>query len=184
MAVSETTTGCKRPLSALAFITAQAFKKTALTFIKAAQALLKAAQAVPTRSSCFIRSSCFTRSGCFNSLKLFLKFLNPSPESPSPRIEETCAARRLSRSYSDSTQTICPLKWTALLMVASHCSARRAATTLRPSSTIDQGFGKPVTKTTSPKVTECARYRICKCARSCHHSFGAGRSPVICSCSV
>jgi len=67
VAVSETTTGCKGPLSALAFITAQAFKKTAQVFIKAAQALLKAAQAVPTRSSCFIRSS------CFNSLKLSLK---------------------------------------------------------------------------------------------------------------
>jgi hypothetical protein len=59
VAISETTTGCNGPLSALAFITAQAFKKTALTFIKAAQALLKAdqalkkaAQAVPTRSSC------------------------------------------------------------------------------------------------------------------------------------
>ncbi|MDO7571204.1 MAG: hypothetical protein MUQ99_02340 [Pseudomonadales bacterium] len=66
MAISETTTGCKGPVSALAFITAQAFKKTAQVFIKAAQtllkaaqALLKAAQAVPTRSS------------CFNSLKLF-----------------------------------------------------------------------------------------------------------------
>jgi hypothetical protein len=53
VAVSETTTGCKRPLSALAFITAQAFIKTAQVFIKAAQAVLKAAQAVPTRSSCF-----------------------------------------------------------------------------------------------------------------------------------
>jgi len=60
VAVSETTTGCKGPLSALAFITAQAFKKTAQVFIKAAQAVLKAAQAVlkaaqavPTRSSCF-----------------------------------------------------------------------------------------------------------------------------------
>ncbi|MCH9819496.1 MAG: hypothetical protein K0U58_01495 [Gammaproteobacteria bacterium] len=81
MAISETTTGCKGPLSALAFITAQAFKKTALTFkktaltfikaaqavLKAAQALLKVAQAVPTRSSCFIRPSCFTQ------LKLSLK---------------------------------------------------------------------------------------------------------------
>jgi len=54
VAVSETTTGCKRPLSALAFITAQAV-------LKAAQAVLKAAQAV------------LTRSGCFNSLKLSLK---------------------------------------------------------------------------------------------------------------
>jgi hypothetical protein len=60
VAISETTTGCNGPLSALAFITAQ-------VFIKAAQALLKAAQAVPTRSSCFIRSSCFTQ------LKLSLK---------------------------------------------------------------------------------------------------------------
>jgi len=81
VAISETTTGCKGPLSALAFMTAQAFKKTAQVFIKAAQALLKAAQAVlkaaqavlkaaqavPTRSSCFIRPSCFTQ------LKLSLK---------------------------------------------------------------------------------------------------------------
>jgi len=65
VAISETTTGCKGPLSALAFITAQVFIKAAQVFIKAAQAVLKAAQAVPTRSSCF------TRSGCFNSLKLF-----------------------------------------------------------------------------------------------------------------
>ena len=180
-------------------MTAQAFKKTAQVFIKAAQTLLKAAQALLKAAQALLKAAQAllkaaqavpTRSSCFNSLKLFyplklsLKFLNPSPENASPRLEETCAARRLSRSYSDSTQTICPLKWTALLMVASHWDARRAATTLRPSSTIDQGFGKPVTKTTSPKVTECARYRICKCARSCHHSFGAGRSPVICSCSV
>jgi hypothetical protein len=81
VAISETTTGCKGPLSALAFMTAQAFKKTAQVFIKAAQtfikaaqallkaaqAVLKAAQAVPTRSSCFIRPSCFTQ------LKLSLK---------------------------------------------------------------------------------------------------------------
>jgi hypothetical protein len=57
--ISETTTGCKGPLSALAFITAQAFKKTALTFIKAAQALLKAAQAVLKAAQAVLtRSSC------------------------------------------------------------------------------------------------------------------------------
>jgi len=61
VAVSETTTGCKRPLSALAFITAQAVLKAAQAVLKAAQAVLKAAQAV------------LTRSGCFNSLKLSLK---------------------------------------------------------------------------------------------------------------
>jgi hypothetical protein len=53
VAISETTTGCNGPLSALAFITAQVFIKAAQVFIKAAQAVLKAAQAVPTRSSCF-----------------------------------------------------------------------------------------------------------------------------------
>jgi multidrug efflux pump subunit AcrA (membrane-fusion protein) len=74
VAISETTTGCNGPLSALAFITAQVFikaaqalLKAAQALLKAAQALLKAAQAVPTRSSCFIRSSCFTQ------LKLSLK---------------------------------------------------------------------------------------------------------------
>jgi hypothetical protein len=71
VAISETTTGCNGPLSALAFITAQVFIKAAQALLKAAQAVLKAAQAVlkaaqavPTRSSCFIRSSCFTRSSC------------------------------------------------------------------------------------------------------------------------
>jgi hypothetical protein len=73
VAISETTTGCKGPLSALAFMTAQAFKKTAQVFIKAAQAVLKAAQAVPTRSSCFIRSSCFTQLKLFYPLRLSLK---------------------------------------------------------------------------------------------------------------
>ncbi|MDA8628464.1 hypothetical protein N9L77_09940 [Pseudomonadales bacterium] len=58
MAVSETTTGCKRPLSALAFITAQAFIKTAQVFIKAAQAVLKAAQAVLPAQAVLTRSSC------------------------------------------------------------------------------------------------------------------------------
>ena len=46
MAISETTTGYNGPLSALAFITAEAFIKAAQVFIKAAQAVLKAAQAV------------------------------------------------------------------------------------------------------------------------------------------
>jgi hypothetical protein len=65
VAISESTTGCNGPLSALAFITAQAFIKAAQALLKAAQAVLKAAQAVPTRSSCF------TRSGCFAPLRLF-----------------------------------------------------------------------------------------------------------------
>jgi len=51
VAISESTTGCKGPLSALAFITAQTFIKAAQVFIKAAQAVLPA-QAVLTRSSC------------------------------------------------------------------------------------------------------------------------------------
>jgi hypothetical protein len=72
VAISETTTGCKGPLSALAFITAQAFKKTAQVFIKAAQAVLKAAQAVLKAAQAVpTRSSCFTRSGCFTPLRLF-----------------------------------------------------------------------------------------------------------------
>jgi multidrug efflux pump subunit AcrA (membrane-fusion protein) len=68
VAVSETTTGCKRPLSALAFITAQAVLKAAQAVLKAAQAVLKAAQAVLKAAQAVL-----TRSGCFNSLKLSLK---------------------------------------------------------------------------------------------------------------
>jgi multidrug efflux pump subunit AcrA (membrane-fusion protein) len=80
VAISETTTGCNGPLSALAFITAQVFIKAAQVFIKAAQAVLKAAQAVLKAAQAVLKAAQAllkaaqavpTRSSCFTPLRLF-----------------------------------------------------------------------------------------------------------------